>query len=99
MAHGIWIRKRPRSRPPEVWIVYRDGKGRRHREKIGPDTTQARHLAKERLAQRQCQIAEGKAMMFAPASPPDFVKAPGFAELKRERPVASSPGVLVGWCL
>lgn len=59
MAHGIWIRRRP-QRPPEVWIVYRDGDGGRRREKIGLDTTPVRHLAKERLAQRQCQIAEGK---------------------------------------
>lgn len=59
MAHGIWIRRRP-SRPAEVWIVFRDADGGRRREKIGQDTAQFRHLAKEVLAKRQYEVSSGK---------------------------------------
>jgi integrase len=60
MANGIWIRPRTRPKPDEVWIVYRDAKGGRRREKIGADNAQFRHLAKEVLAKRQYAVASGE---------------------------------------
>jgi len=58
MAKGIWIRKR--SGRKEVWITFKDQQGRKRREKIGPDTTQFRRLAKEALQKRLGEVVEGR---------------------------------------
>ena len=60
MAHGIWIRRRSQTKPEEVWIVYKDGAGKKHRDRVGPNNAQMRHLALEVLAKRQCAVAENK---------------------------------------
>ncbi|HOW88783.1 MAG TPA: site-specific integrase [Elusimicrobiales bacterium] len=59
MAKGIWIRKRP-AKAAEVWIVFKDKGGKRHREKIGPDTPEARKLAKQALAKAQVEVYENR---------------------------------------
>ncbi len=60
MANGIWIRRRSKTKPAEVWIVYKDKAGKKHRDKVGPDNAQVRHLAKQVLAKRQGEVVEGK---------------------------------------
>ncbi|MCX5792443.1 MAG: site-specific integrase [Elusimicrobia bacterium] len=59
MANGIWIRKRA-DKLAEVWIVFNDQAGKRHREKIGPDTAEMRKLAKRSLVKVQGEVYENK---------------------------------------
>lgn len=59
MANGIWIRKRE-GKPQEVYVVFKDQAGVRHREKIGPDTPEMRKLAKKALVKVQSAIYENK---------------------------------------
>ncbi len=59
MANGIWIRKRKNNKA-EVWVVYKDNLGKRHREKVGENSALMRQKAKIALAKRQSDIIDGK---------------------------------------
>jgi len=51
MANGIW--RRERAGRKEIWVVYKDESGKKHRVKVGLDTPQMLVTAKEILAKRQ----------------------------------------------
>ena len=51
MANGIWRRKRAGRK--EIWIVYKDESGTRHRDRIGLDDPQILKIANEVLAKRR----------------------------------------------
>ncbi len=58
MARGIWRRRKEKGKPAELYVVYRDSKGLRHREKVGPESPENLRLAKELLARKQLESFE-----------------------------------------
>ena len=58
MANGIWPRERGGRK--EVWIVYKDHLGKRHRDKIGLDTPDVRRLAQDVLTRRRNEALTNK---------------------------------------
>ncbi len=60
MANGIWLRNR--SGRKEVWIVFKDETGKKHRQKVGLDTSETRTLATATLNKRRHHVDIGKHM-------------------------------------